>query len=782
MSLSLVVHAPMRARSSAVLLALMLAVSACGGGGGGSSSGGGSSVTPPPASVQAPAITAQPAAQTVAVGQSATFTVAATGDGLGYQWQRDGKDIAGATASSYVLNNVQASDDGASFKVVVRNSAGSVTSAAAVLKVGGAKGLSLLAGGLGGPGTLDGADGRLIRPAVIAMSPAGLLYVAEDTNGYSDPDTRRTVDVATGAVATVKGASAPGELIAMVFDGAGNRYELNLTAIYKITPAGESRLLAGAGLTGNVDGTGANARFGRATGMAIDGEGNLYVSDDGNKTLRKVTAAGEVSTLAGTPGTDDLVDGRGSAAHFRSLSSITVDRPGNVYVRDLSTLRKITRDGMVTSYQLKAADQSGPVDFGAFASIAADGVGNIYVADSNLGCRIRRIAADGTVTDFAGKAGSFGSTDGKGDAARFCVNYSSLLSNLALDSAGNLYVGDASHRANGPYVGNQTIRRITPAADVSTVAGRAAQVANVDGAGPAARFALGPDLVPSWGLFNLDYELAADASGNVYVGERDRIRKVSTAGVVSTLPTPPGAAADTVYYGSGLAFDGSRLAVSNGVISRIDANGTLHFLAGQAGVKGLADGTGAKASFFAPNELIMDGLGNVYLKDVELHSPNLDPLPTRILERRISPDGTVTTLPQGLYQGLAWYAGKDGTVWVAKSDGSVVRVAPDGKSTVVRGIPTGSRRGVPSAITVDRSGNLYVAELVATAATGNLNTGSIVSKITPAGVESIVAGSEASLGVRLGAPGSLSSVHALAAGEDGSIYLMSENAVLRLVL
>ena len=765
-----------RLYTCSALVALTLALTACGGGGGGSSS-----PAPGPAPVQAAAIAGQPLATTVTAGQSATFTVTATGDALSYQWQRDGKDIAGATASSYVLNNVQASDDGASFTVVVRNSAGSVTSAAAVLRVGAAKGLSLLAGGLGGPGTLDGADGRFIRPAIIAMSPAGLLYVADDINGIEDPGTRRTVDIATGVVATVNGKPALGELIAMVFDGAGNRYELNPTAIYKITSAGERSLLAGANLPGYADGAGANARFGRPTGMAIDGEGNLYVSDDGNKTLRKVTPAGEVSTLAGTPGTEDTVDGSGSVAHFRTLSSVTADRAGNVHVLDLSTLRKITRDGMVTSYQLKAADQSGPVDFGAFATIAADGAGNIYVADSNLGCRIRRIAADGMVTDFAGKVRSFGSADGKGDAARFCVNYSSLLSNLALDSAGNLYVGDTNHRANGPYSGNQTIRRITPAADVSTVAGRAAQVANVDGAGPAARFALGPELVPSWGLFNLDYELAADASGNVYVGERDRIRKVSTAGVVSTLPPTPGAAADTVYYGSGLAFDGSRLAVSNGVISRIDANGTLHFLAGQAGVKGLADGTGAKASFFAPNELIMDGLGNVYLKDVELHSPNLDPLPTRIWERRISPDGTVTTLPAGLYQGVAWYAGKDGTVWVAKSDGSVVRVMSDGKSTVVRGIPSGSRRGAPSAITVDRSGNLYVAELVATAATGNLITGSIVSKITPAGAESIVAGSEASRGVRLGAPGRLSSVHALAAGEDGSIYVMSENAVLRWV-
>lgn len=758
----------LRLHTRSALFALTLALTACGGGGGGSPA-------PGPAPVQAAAIAGQPLATTMTAGQSATFTVTATGDALSYQWQRDGKDIAGATASSYVLNNVQASDDGASFTVVVRNSAGSVTSAAAVLKVTAARGLSLLAGATGGPGNLDGTDGRFQNPNIIAIGPAGLLYVA-------DSRALRTVDIATGAVATLKGQSLPEDVVAMVFDGAGNRYELSETAVYKTTPPGGRSLLAGSPLPGYADGSGANARFGRAAGMAIDGAGNLVVADTGNTTLRKVTPAGVVTTLAGTPGTgDDMADGSGAAAHFRGPSKVAVDRAGNMYVLDIGRLRKVSPAGEVTTPDVRAAGQSAPAYFIEAGGIAADAAGNVYVADRSGGCSIRRVGTDGIVTDFAGKTGSFGSSDGKGDAARFCMASQGILGNLVADGAGNLYVGDTSYAYAGGKVGNQTIRRITPAAEVSTLAGRAANIANVDGEGGAARFGLASVLIPPpRGFYEPAYELVADAQGNVFVGESDRIRKVSRTGSVSTLPPPQGAVAGTVYYGAGLAVDGSRLAVSNGVVSRIDAGGVAHLLAGQAGgSKTLVDGAGAGATFFAPNKLIMDGLGNVYLEDQVYHNPATEPLGPQVVQRRIGADGTVVTLPEGVYAGSAWYADKDGNVWVARAGGAVSRIGRDGKPTVVRAAPAGSVARTPTAITVDRAGNLYVAEAFGGPA-GNQSTPYIVSRITPAGAESVVAGSPEWSGVRLGMPGSLGPVDALAADADGTVYVMSENAVLRL--
>jgi hypothetical protein len=119
-----------RLRHGSMIALLTVGLAACGGGG---SDGGGT--TTPPVTVQPTVITAQPAAQAVTVGQAATFSVAASGTGLSYQWQRDGKDIPGATAASYTLAAVQASDDGASFAVVVKGGDTSVTSTAVKLRV-----------------------------------------------------------------------------------------------------------------------------------------------------------------------------------------------------------------------------------------------------------------------------------------------------------------------------------------------------------------------------------------------------------------------------------------------------------------------------------------------------------------------------------------------------------------------------------------------------------------------------------------------------------------------
>ena len=106
-------------KSGAVAVAIAILLSACGGGGGGGTQAVAPPVTAP--TVQAPAITAQPAAQSVSAGGSATFSVTASGTDLIYQWQRDGKDIAGATSASYTLDNVQGTDMGAKFTVVVKN-------------------------------------------------------------------------------------------------------------------------------------------------------------------------------------------------------------------------------------------------------------------------------------------------------------------------------------------------------------------------------------------------------------------------------------------------------------------------------------------------------------------------------------------------------------------------------------------------------------------------------------------------------------------------------------
>src|ERR1019366_2694492 len=145
------------------------------------------------------------------------------------------------------------------------------------------------------------------------------------------------------------------------------------------------------GQKGSTDGTGSQALFAYPYGIASDGSGHLYVADSGNKTIREVTAAGAVSTLAGTPGVLAAgVDGVGSAARFSGPAGTAADGSGNVFVADAgnSTIRKITPGGIVTTFA-GVADSAGSSDgtgaaarFNAPNGIAVDAVGNVYVADT----------------------------------------------------------------------------------------------------------------------------------------------------------------------------------------------------------------------------------------------------------------------------------------------------------------------------------------------------------------------------------------------------------------
>lgn len=771
-------------RIGAATLALALGLTACGGGGDGPDS------TPAPSapsapSVQAPAIAAQPASQSVAAGQAATFTVGAAGSTLAYQWQRDGKDIAGANAASYTLANVQAADNGAGFSVIVKNSAGSVTSSPAVLTVTAAKGLVLVAGAYGGAGNLDGADARFAAPDRLAIGPGGALYVADDNSGLSPYDTPynylhtgqfslRRLDPASAAVTTVDAKGMPSGLVAMAFDAAGNRYDATASAIYKTVSGGQRSLFAGSETeAGQVDGANGSARFLAIADLALDAGGNLVVAD--TYALRKLTPAGVVSTLAGSAPTSGNVaqqhDGPAAQALFSGIGSLAVEPGGAIDVIDGGVLRRLSAAGVVSTPTLNDPAQPGAVNFPMYGGghIAADASGTIYVADNYMGCRVRRIAPNGVVTDLAGAPGKLGNTDGKGAAAAFCAHgpvgqyESRALGKLVLDAAGNLYLGDTD---------NKTIRRITSAGDVTTIAGRATQPGNVDATGAAARFALSPTLrsTSKPDVFPY-YSLAADAAGNVYVGEGDRIREVFPNGAVGTLVHPGNAGSMPLILPSGLVYGGGALVVSDRRIGRVDASGNVVYIAGQTDVRGNADGQLATASFVELGDPVVDGLGNIYVADRRYGlTDTVDPSP---LERRIGADGTVTTLPQPAVPHAAWFADKDGTLWDLSTDGTISKVGADGKRSLVR-----SGAAVPGATALalarDAAGNLYVGWQEA----GNWYA---VHKITPSGADSIIAGSNGSYGVRPGQPGSLGRIDGLAATPDGALHVLSENAVLRIV-
>ena len=347
-------------------------------------------------------------------------------------------------------------------------------------------------------------------------------------------------------IATDGKASTPGPVWSFTTEAANN------SPIYTF-----STLAGSASSFGSADGTGSAAQFNAPTGVAADSKGNVYVGDFGNHTIRKITASGLVSTLAGLAGSRGSADGIGSAARFVYPWGVSVDSTGNVYLTDSvnSTIRKITPDGVVSTVAGLAGSNGSMDGTGGEArfyyprGVAVDNSQNsqnLYVVDT-ANSTIRKILPSGVVTTLAGFAGSSGSTDGTGNAARF-----DHPSDVALDNAGNLYVTDQY---------NHTIRKITSAGVVSTMAGLAGSSGSTDGIGSAARF-------------NGPSGIAVDGVGNVYVADEvgHTIRKVTPTGVVSTL-------------------------------------------AGLAGSRGSVDGTGSTARFAYPNGIAVDSAGVLYVAD-----------------------------------------------------------------------------------------------------------------------------------------------------------------------
>jgi hypothetical protein len=203
---------------------------------------------------------------------------------------------------------------------------------------------------------------------------------------------------------------------------------------------------------GNHDGAGSSAQFDNPSGVAVDAAGNVYVADMYNNSIRKVTSSGTVTTLAGSTTRGDA-DGTGSAAQFDNPTGVTVDISGNVYVADAfnATIRKITSAGNVTTLAGSAgiigANNGTGINalFNLPIGVTVDNSGNVYVADAG-NALIRKIAPAGTVTTVAGVAGVAGWADGTGINVLF-----NQPRGLATDGAGTIYVADT---------GNGRIRKI----------------------------------------------------------------------------------------------------------------------------------------------------------------------------------------------------------------------------------------------------------------------------------------------------------------------------------
>lgn len=294
------------------------------------------------------------------------------------------------------------------------------------------------------------------------------------------------------------------EPVGIAVDASGNVFisDKNSHKIKKITSDGVVTTFAGTGEPGEVNGPGAGATFQRPAGLVIDASGNIYVADDHNNVIRKITPQGEVSTFAGE-GSSDSTNGPRETASFFQPRGVAVDALGNVYVADTRNhkIRKIATDGMVSTLaggvQGDADGTGGDASFSSPEGIAVDAAGNVIVAD-RVNNKIKKITQSGVVTTMAGSTGGF--ADGPLASALF-----NRPTGLTIDAPGNIYVGDA---------GNNRIRKITPQGIVSTLAG-SGLFGDVDNTGTAARFA-SPGHV------------AVDALGNVYVVDTSnyKIKKI----------------------------------------------------------------------------------------------------------------------------------------------------------------------------------------------------------------------------------------------------------------
>ena len=290
-------------------------------------------------------------------------------------------------------------------------------------------------------------------------------------------------------------------------DGNGFLYVVDGNTIRRISPEFLVVTLAGnPNKAGYVDASGTNALFSSPAGIAADANGNVYVADQGNYVIRKITPAGLVSTVAGD-GNYGYVDSAAGTPEFQGPNSVALDGAGNIYVADYTTLRKITPAGVVSTLagtQTPGFDDGTGTDaqFNSPFFLAANAAGNIYVA---MGSVIRVVTPDGVASTLAGSEYTHNDADGIGTNAGFNGAYS-----IALDTAGGLYVAD------GGGVGG-TIRYVTSGGVVTTVAGVAGQYpkggAGFPGQGPEGS----NNGVGSTALFGQPLGIAVDTFDNVYI-------------------------------------------------------------------------------------------------------------------------------------------------------------------------------------------------------------------------------------------------------------------------
>jgi sugar lactone lactonase YvrE len=406
-----------------------------------------------------------------------------------------------------------------------------------------------------GIGDFNGDGGQataaeLWYPASVAVDAAGNLFIADKNNFRIRKVTPDGIisTVAGNGTLGYSGDGGPATAAQLRYpqgvavDASGSLYIADEDNCYvrKVTPDGVIRTIAGNGYSGfsGDGGPAVSARLDYPYGVAMDASGNLFIADLGNQRIRKVTANGVISTVAGSGSHADFGGDGGPAvsAKLGYPAAVAVDTAGNLFIAETSNhrIRKVTPDGIINT-----AVGNGIQGFGGDGGLATsallrnpndvaiDAAGNLFIADTD-NHRIRKVTPDGIISTVAGNGvtitytvpnvrmgqtiteGGFSGDGGPATAAQLNYPYG-----VAVDAAGNLFIADRN---------NRRIRKVTPAGIISTVAGSGSN--GLGDGGPATAASL---MNP--------YRVVVDASGNLFIADygNQRIRKVTRDGMISTV-------------------------------------------------------------------------------------------------------------------------------------------------------------------------------------------------------------------------------------------------------
>jgi sugar lactone lactonase YvrE len=393
-------------------------------------------------------------------------------------------------------------------------------------------------GGDGGPAT----SALLAAPKCVAVDFAGNLYIADSGNN------RIRKVTPDGVITTLAGNGNKGnrgddgqapyaqlnDPSEVAVDSAGDLFIVDSGnhCIRKITPDRLITTVAGGNVKGKSflggdNGPATSAKLQNPSGAALDSVGNLYIADQGNHRIRKVTPAGIISTIAGGGLKSPKDEVLAASASLERPHSIVVDSAGNLYYVDLNTIwaHKVNPAGVLKSVpggglrklkhglsnfisgEYSDADLIGKGPHG----MAMDSSGNLYIADTN-NCQIWKVTPGGKSTTIAGN----GKEGYNGDGITATSALMGPPFDVAVDSVGNIYIADTY---------NARIRKVGLDGLITTLAGNGIRGYGGDG-GPAALAQL------SW-----PYGIAVDSTNNIYIADtqNNRIRKVTPDGLITTV-------------------------------------------------------------------------------------------------------------------------------------------------------------------------------------------------------------------------------------------------------